>query len=96
MKDVDSVRKLPNINATTKVCLVISSYQQFKNEINEIAKWKDKFAEFKFKLNFETPTQSNEQKTQNNEHKKLEDVIREAIEKIEDKDVKDLLREALK
>lgn len=96
MKDIDSVKKLPNISPNTKVCLVIGSYEQFKNEINEIAKWKDKFIDFKFKLNFETPVHSNEHKAQKNEHKKLEDVIREGIEKIEDKDVRELLREALK
>jgi predicted phosphodiesterase len=96
MKEVKSVKELPNIHPNTKVCLVINSYQQFKDEINIITKWKDKFAEFKFKLDFTAPVQSNEQLTQKNEHKKLEDVIKEAIEKIEDKDVQALLKEALK
>lgn len=89
MIETSSIKELPNIQANTKVCMVINSYQQFKNEINELNKWKEKFIEFKIKLNFKVET-TNIQETKQ-EQRKLEEVLRQGIEKIQDQDVKDLL-----
>jgi len=97
MKDVKSIKELGSIKTSNmKVRLVIGSYEQFKEEINEIAKYKNKFQEFKVKLDFKKEIHSNEQIVQKNEQKKLEDILRQGIEKIEDKDVKKLLKEAMK
>lgn len=96
MKDVKSVKDLSNINEKTKVRLILSSYNQFKTEINEIAKWKNKFVEFKIHLNFKTITQNIEQSAQNNEQQKLEEILYKGIEQIEDVEVRTLIKEALK
>lgn len=95
MKDVISTKELEKIHKDTKVRLIVSSYNQFKEEINEIAKWKDRFKEFKLHLDFGTNTEKKEEKIQQVEKKKLAEVLRQGIDNIEDEDVKKLLREVL-
>jgi DNA repair exonuclease SbcCD nuclease subunit len=89
MIETSSIKELPNIQANTKVCMVINSYQQFKNEINELNKWKEKFIELKIKLNFKVETTNIQEAKQ--EQRKLEEVLRQGIGKVQDQDVKDLL-----
>jgi DNA repair exonuclease SbcCD nuclease subunit len=93
MIDVKSLEELPNIDANSKVRLVISSFAQFKKEINEISKYKDKFIEFKVKMNFEKDLQVAKEIKSN---KKLEEILEEGINRIEDEDVKKLLKESLR
>jgi len=94
MVDVKSVKELPNINSKTKVRCLVTSFDQFKREINEISKWKDKFAEFKLKLEFgDNPITASDKKDIKLEKKNLQQLITQYIEKIADKDVKDLLKE---
>ena len=96
MKDVKSVKELTKQKDTNiKIRLVISSYEQFKEEINDIAQYKNKFKEFKVKLDFKKTIQANNQQKTQNDQKKLKDILREGIEKIKDADVKKLLMEAL-
>jgi len=97
MIDVTSIKELGNIKSqNTKVRLVISSYKQFKQEVNEIAKWKNKFFEFKVKLDFTKEVIKKEDKLEVAKKKKLEDVLREGIKKIEDKEVRKLLEDIIK
>jgi DNA repair exonuclease SbcCD nuclease subunit len=89
MIEVYSLKELPNIPARSKVCMVINSYRQFKDDINELNKWKSKFIEFKIKLNFKVETTKIQEAKQ--EQRKLEEVLRQGINKIQDNDVKQLL-----
>jgi len=96
MIDVKSVKELPNIDPNTKIRLVISSFDQFKKEINEISKFKDKFVEFKLKLEFgDKIITTSDNKDIKREKKNLQQLITQYIEKIEDKDVKELLKKQM-
>lgn len=96
MVDVYSIQELPNITpGKVKVRLVISSFDQFKKEINEIEKVKHKYNELKIKLNF-TPDKSIPKIIKNDYKKKqLKDVLIEGIANIKDKEVRDLLKEQI-
>ena len=96
MVDVKTVNELPNIDPNTKVRLVISSFSQFKKEINEIPKYKDKFAEFKLKLEFgDKIIATSDNKDIKREKKNLTQLITQYIEQIADKDVRNLLKEQI-
>ena len=95
MKDVKSITELPYIEANTKVRMVISSFAQFKKEINEIPKYKDKFVEFKLKLEFGDKIIAGDNKDIKREKKNLTQLITQYIEKIADKDVKELLKKQM-
>lgn len=95
MRDVHSVKELDSIAPKTKVRLVISSFEQFKNEINLISQYKDKFFKFgKPKLDFtptvETPELSKAQP------KNVKEIVNKLIAKIEDKEVKEILEKQFK
>lgn len=94
MVDVNSIEELSNIDSNNKVRLVISSFDSFKKNINEIHKWKSKFVQFKVKLNFEKEIESVEKASTSN--KKLEEILEDGIARIKDEQVRDLLKEALK
>lgn len=97
MKDVKSIEEVTKLEGSQiKVRLIISSYQQFKDEINKIAQYKDKFIEFKVKLDFSNTIIAKDEKIVIARKKRLIDVLRQGIEKIEDKDIKQLLLEAMK
>jgi len=90
MLDVHSVKELDNIAPKTKVRLVISSFEQFKNEINLISQYKDKFFKFgKPKLDF-TPTMKTPEISKA-QPKNLKEIVNKLIAKIEDKEVKEIL-----
>jgi predicted phosphodiesterase len=95
MLEVNSLSQLENVSENTKVRLSISSFEQFKQEINEISKWKDKFREFKLKLNFEKQIIKIE-KGEQQPKQSLNEFINNYLEKIEDNDVKNLLNEVIK
>ncbi len=97
MFDVNSIKELKKIEpGMTKVRLIINSFKQFKEEINEIGKWRHKFNEFKVKLNFE-PSKENPkiEMKKLRKQKKLKDILNEGIKKIEDEDVRKLLEEIM-
>jgi len=95
MVDVKSVKELPNINPNTKVRCLVTSFDQFKREINEISKYKDKFSEFKLKLEFGTVLKNETTIPKDKTKKNLQQLITQYIEKIEDKDVKELLKKQM-
>jgi len=96
MIDVNSISVVSKLKKRNyKVRLVISSFDQFKEEVNEIAKWKDKFVEFKVKLDFSNTIQRKQPLPKTVKRKRLQEILREGIAKIEDIDVKNLLQEQL-
>ena len=99
MVDVHSIeeinkRGLNNYDILPKVRLIISSFEQFKKEINEIEYYKNKFSDFKLKLDFKKINENPE--VAKKESKKLEQILNEGIEKVKDKEVRELLKESLK
>jgi len=93
MIDVHSIEELKDVDSDSKVRLVISSFDKFKKNISELYKWKNKFTQFKIKLDFEKEVESVEKAATSN--KKLEEIIEEGIAKIKDADVRDMVKEAL-
>lgn len=100
MYSVNSIEELSTVpTGMVKVRLVISSFDQFKREINAISKLKHKYNIFKTKLNFTKGIKNPELNMSNSlvktKQKCLLDILKEGIDKIEDKDVKKLLEEVL-
>lgn len=94
MYDVNSIEELSKIKpGMVMVRLIISSFEQFKNEVNAIAKERHKYNTFKLKLNFVKKTKVNMQSSL--VKTKLKDILKAGIEKIKDKDVKQLLEEII-
>ena len=93
MEDFSSIEELEKADKNIKARLVINSFSQFKKEINLISKYKDKFIEFKIKLEF-TEAQKNIE-ISNNQNKKLEDILNDGIHQIQDQDVQDLLKRVI-
>jgi len=95
MYDVNSIEELDQIEpGMVKVRYTFSSFEAFKREIDVISKLKHKYNTFKIKLDFEKSTSAtNTEKVVKMNFKKLEDVLREGINKIKDEDIKTLLKE---
>lgn len=91
MNDAHSIDDLQDIKLSSKVRLIISSFDQFKKEINSISKWKDKFIEFKVKLDFSKTIVAKDEKIVKHEKKRLQDILRQGIAKVEDEEVRKLL-----
>lgn len=97
MQDFKSIKELAKQkNKNIKARLIISSYKQYKEEINTIEEYKNKFKSFKLKLDIQDRVIETNNNIIIDKKKKLEDIIREGIEKVEDEEVKKLLKEALK
>jgi len=96
MVDVISSLELPTLNAKTKVRMVIKSYDLFKREINSLSKWRDKFVEFKIKLDFEKPKASTKVKREIKKEENLEKLVDKWLTEIQDPDVRDVLKEVFK
>ena len=92
MKDVSSIKELKAIkNSETHVRLVIGSFQQFKEEVNEIEEYKNKFTNFKVKLNFETPKLE-----KGKEGKSFDELVKKWIRGIKDDDIREILEKEFK
>jgi len=97
MIDVNSIEELTSAPKKAKVRLIFSSFAQFKREVPKIKEWKDKFIEFKTKLDFDTNIARPEpEKASTKTKKSLEVVLAEELIKIEDKEVRDLLENQFK
>ncbi len=94
MFDFTSLEELEKADTNIKARLIFSSFDQFKKSINELHKYKSKFHTFKVKLNFEKEVESVEKADTSN--KKLEEILEDGIARVKDKQVRDLLKEALK
>ena len=95
MRDFYSLEELEKAENGIKARLILSSFDQFKKSVNEIHKYKLKFFDFKIKLDFEKEVEPEISKKETS-NKKLEEILQEGIEKVQDKEVRDLLKEALK
>lgn len=94
MKDAHTIDELANIDPETKVRMIISSFDQFKNEINEINQYRKKFEEFKIKMDFKPePVKADHKPVVK---KSLSSTITEWLTKVEDKDVLYLLTKEFK
>ena len=98
MVDVNSIEELPNEKLKNcKVRLVISSFNQFKKSIDKLTYWKDKFVEFKTKLDFEQDLNTSKTSIEKaNKQKKLQDIIDEGLRNVKDKEVRELLQQQFK
>ena len=97
MYDIYSLKELEKITpGVVKVRLIISSFEQFKKEVSQIAKIKHKYNVFKVKLDFKKETNPiNLNMTNSLVKPKLKDILKKGIGRIQDKDVKQLLEEVL-
>ena len=96
MIDVKSIKELAEIEpGNKKVRLIISSFEQFKEEVNEIQKYKNLYTEFKTKLDFSNTVSRKQPFPKTVKRKRLYEILIEGIAKIEDIDVKNLLQEQL-
>ena len=91
MHDVHSISELEIIPDRTKVRLIINDFNQLKKESQYLDKYKNKFYQFKLKINFQnnTNTKSIESNLQ------IKDLINEWINKIQDSEVKQILWDSL-
>jgi len=80
--------RLEELDPKTKVKIIISSFSIFKNSLEIIKQYKNKFVNFKVVLEFE--------KVAKKESNNLDEVMMEEIKKIKDKDVKELLEAQFK
>ena len=93
MINVHNLEELDQIDARSKVRWIISNFVELKNSAEIIKKYKDKFAEFKVKVDIKKEDNKPTEKVENG---KLKELIYKGIEKIKDEDVKDLLKEQFK
>lgn len=93
MKDFTSVEELSKEkNKNIKARLIINSYAQYKNEINDIEEYKNKFKLFKLKLDIKEKTIE----VDNNikiKMKKVGEILKEGIKNVKDEDVRKLLED---
>jgi len=94
MIDVYDLKELDDISPDTKIRLVLKDFNQFKNSINELSKYKNRFEEFKLKLDFEI--KKPDQVATSKQRQTRDNIIREYIDNIEDKEVKQVLEEQFK
>jgi predicted phosphodiesterase len=90
MVDVTDPAKLPNINPKTKVRLIISDFETFKRHVNDLGKWKSKFAEFKYELRYQK-TSALVHKPTDQEKKRALSIIDEINRQVTQPQVRELL-----
>jgi len=96
MVDVTNVSQLEHINPNTKVRVIFNSFEDYKKNASYVNKIGRKFFLFKIKMNFE------QSKIIDMGSKKLDgiinksNIIKDYIEKIEDKDVRQMLEQQFK
>jgi len=92
MKEVSSVNELNNLDNNLKVRIVYKDFNAFKNEVNEINKYKSKFKELKIKLDFEKTEEVKETKKTVN----IQDLINNWLKNIKDEEVRKILENEFK
>ena len=86
---------LPKVEAKSKVRVVISSFSIFKNSLETIKKYKNKFVEFKVKLDF-NKSLTTDKAIATKEKDNWDEIVMAEIKKIKDVDVKELLEAQFK
>lgn len=91
MKEVSSILELGKIDERTKVRIIFKNFKTYKNNINKLSQFKDKFCDIKIKLDF------TEEKKEivKSEHKKKnkKDIIESYLKGIEDVEIREILKE---
>jgi DNA repair exonuclease SbcCD nuclease subunit len=83
--EVFNINELEDVEFDSKVRLTIKTFEQFKNDMGKVEKWKNKFKSFKVKLDFTTnPTEAKKIDKVDN----LRTVIEKWLSEINDVDVK--------
>jgi len=90
MVDVTDPRQLPNIDAKTKVRLIISDFESLKKIVSDLETWKKKFIEFKYDLRYERTFAKTEKSENKHENRKVT-IIDEINRQVKDKAVRELL-----
>lgn len=88
--DVHSLEELETISKDYKVRYIITSFEQLKNEIDLLKKYKNKFKQFKIHNQF-IKTANTQATPESKEKFNSKEMIYTWIDKIEDKEVKELL-----
>jgi len=91
MRIVSDINELDGIDPKTKVRLDFTSLKKFKQDINNISKYKKKFYQFKVKLDFKTKINT-VVKTASN----FDELFQGWVSSIEDREVKNLLVDVFK
>lgn len=93
MVEVSSIEELDQIEPYSKVRWTINTFIELKNSAEIIKKYKDKFEEFKVKVDIQKEETKPQEQVDN---RKLKDLIYKGIDEIKDKDVRNLLKEQFK
>jgi DNA repair exonuclease SbcCD nuclease subunit len=88
MVDVFRLNHLDKLNSRTKVRYVIRNFKQLKEESNKLEEYKNKFYQFKVKLDFETEKNDIEISSK----KSIEEIVNTWLESIKDVEVKKELK----
>ena len=88
--EVFSISELEDVDFSSKVRLTIKTFEQFKNDMGKVQKWKDKFKAFKVKLDF---TNNPAEVKKIDKVDNLRTVIEKWLAEINDVDVKKELEE---
>ena len=94
MVEVFNVGDLNDINFKTKVRLTFKTFEQFKKEVNQVEKWKNKFNMLKIKLDFTSPVESIDSTVTNAID--FKELVEKWLNTIKDQDVKEILEDAFK
>lgn len=97
MIDVYKIEDLEKIDARTKVRFVCKSFEQYRTNASLLNRLGKKFVQFKIKLDFndEITKDLTISKTETIKTINKDEIIQDYIEKIEDKEVKELLKEVI-
>ncbi len=96
MIEVKSIKELANIKPGKKnVRLIISSFEQFKKEVNEFDKYRHLYFEFKTKLEFnqQKQTPNIDKGSVTTSKRRLEEILEKGIKEIKDDDIRKILKE---
>jgi len=93
MREVSSIEELDQIEPRSKVRWTIDTFAELKNSAEIIKSYKDRFEEFKVKVDIKKENNKPHEKVEN---KKLQTLIEDGINKIKDKEVRNLLQEQFK
>lgn len=96
MQDAFTVQELESLSSKTKVRLILKSFNDFKENVDRIAKFREKFVKFEVKLDFEAVQDKPITSEVDEKPKSLQVLLDEELTKIEDKDVRELLRQQFK
>src|SRR3972149_5772855 len=97
MIDITDVTKLEQIYARTKVRVIFNSFDDYKKNASYVNKIGKKFFQFKIKMNFEESKKLEQSSIKLDEKKtNKSNIIQSYIDKIVDKDVKEILNKEFK